>query len=171
MLSKLRKLNAFIMKTNKELKSRNHFLTGRKLIDVFIRMKKNIRIFLYLVIFAGTGMLLNSCVGGYGYVSSEPNYDLNYTRPESPVEGYIWIDGDWLWDNGSQTYVRQPGYWTRPRQNRTYEAGRWDSRPEGKIWIRGRWSRENERSANQNNQGNDGNRNEQSSPSDRDRDK
>jgi hypothetical protein len=159
------------MKTNIEIKKRNNFLTGRKLADVCIKMKKNIRIFLYLIIFTGSGMLLNSCFGGYGYVASEPNYDLNYARPERPAEGYIWIDGDWLWNNSSRTYIRQSGYWSRPRHGRAYEAGRWESRPEGKLWIRGRWTKQNERSANRNNQGDQQNRNERSRPSDPDRDK
>ncbi len=157
------------MKTEKEFQNRRHFLIGRTVADTNIKMQKNIRKFLYLIIFTGFGMLFNSCAGGYGYVSSEPDYQFNYTRPESPAEGYIWINGDWLWDNSSRTYIRQPGYWTRPRTGRTYDAGRWASSPEGKYWIRGRWSKENERSANRNSQGIDRRRNEQSSPSESDR--
>ena len=164
------------MKIITELQREEQFSKGR-IPDAFIKLKKYLRIFLYLIIFTGAGTLLNSCAGGYGYVSSEPYYDYEYARPVSPGEGYIWINGDWLWDNDAHTYVHQRGYWARERHNREYEAGHWDSRPQGKIWIKGRWSRENERSANQNrnrnrnNQINERNRNERTSPSDRDRDR
>jgi hypothetical protein len=159
------------MKAIKESQNESQFTDGRKL-AVIIKLNKYLRIFLYLIIFTGAGTLLNSCVGGYGYVSSEPDYDYEYARPESPGEGYIWIDGDWLWDNDAHTYIHQRGYWARPRNNRSYQAGHWESRPEGKIWIKGRWSRENERSASrkENNHANEHNRNVRSSPSERDKD-
>jgi hypothetical protein len=158
------------MKTKKELSYEEPFSKARKFTDVFNKLKKSTGIILYLIIFTGAGALLNSCAPGYGYISSEPQYNYEYARPEAPGEGYIWIDGDWLWDNDAHTYVHQRGYWSRARRGRTYEAGRWEDRPEGKIWIKGRWSRENERTANRNNQNNERKRNERSTPSDRDRD-
>lgn len=163
------------MKTITEFQYEEQNNKGRILPGAFIKLKKYLKIFLYLAIFTGAGTLLNSCAGGYGYVSSEPNYDYEYARPEAPGAGYIWIDGDWLWDNNAHTYVHQRGYWARERHNRSFEAGHWEDRPQGKIWIKGRWSRENERSANQNrnrrNNQIERNRNERSNPSDRDRDR
>ena len=165
------------MKTTIESQHEEQFSKSGILPEAIFKLKKYLGIFLYLIIFTSAGAIFNSCAGGYGYVSSEPQYDYEYSRPVAPGEGYIWIDGDWLWDNDAHNYIHQRGYWAKQRNNRTYEAGHWDSRPDGKIWIKGRWSRENERSANQNrnrnrnNQVIERNRNERTSPSDRDRDR
>jgi hypothetical protein len=123
------------MKTITEIKGRKVF-TG-----IFKKPGKISRIILFLIVFTGACITFNSCVGGY--VVSEPLYDDVYDRPASPGIGYIWIDGDWLWDRQTHNYVHEHGYWTRPRSGRSYEKGHWESGPRGKYWAKGRWNREN----------------------------
>jgi hypothetical protein len=105
-------------------------------------MKKYLRLFLYLLIFAIVGMSFTSCVGGY--VATEPVYS-GYDRPASPGVGYIWIDGDWNWNRQSRSYEHEHGYWTKSKEGRAYQSGHWESGPRGKSWVRGRWNKQNEK--------------------------
>lgn len=83
---------------------------------------------------------LNSCL--MGYAATEPRY-VEYSRPAPPNSSYIWIDGDYSWNNRSRSYVQNNGYWERPRQNQTYRAGYWQQTPKGKSWTKGRWEKSN----------------------------
>jgi hypothetical protein len=123
------------MKTITELKGREWFSGINK------NPGKTLRILLYLIVFTGACLTFSSCVGGY--VLTEPSYDEAYNRPANPGIGYIWIDGDWRWNNRSNIYVHEHGYWTRPKTGRSYQSGHWESGPRGKYWVRGRWNREN----------------------------
>ncbi len=58
-----------------------------------------------------------------GYVSDQPA-DVVYTRPVAPGDGYVWIDGDWVYGGGG--YHWHNGYWGRPRAGPVL-----DSRPLG----------------------------------------
>jgi hypothetical protein len=101
----------------------------------------------------GIGLFLNSCMGGY--VATEPSY-MSYNRPQQPGNLYIWIDGNWSWNNQSHGYVQKTGYWTKPRQNQTYVSGYWQASPRGKSWVGGHWQKQNSRNNNRgNNRDND----------------
>lgn len=97
---------------------------------------------IYLVILAAGSMLLNSCLAGY--VATEPSY-VEYARPERPSTSYIWIEGDYGWNNQSHAYVQRNGYWDKPRQGQSYQAGHWQSTPKGKSWAKGRWQKDDRR--------------------------
>jgi YXWGXW repeat-containing protein len=71
-----------------------------------------------------------------GYVSEQPA-DAVYERPIAPGDGYIWIDGDWVWGGGG--YHWHGGHWERPRAGRAWERGHWDHTNRGYHWNHGHW--------------------------------
>ncbi|KIA86497.1 YXWGXW repeat-containing protein [Flavobacterium sp. AED] len=91
---------------------------------------------IYLISFAGAVLLFNACSAGY--VSIEPAYQEVY-RPTRPGDSYIWIEGNWYWNNRTRSYYRGDGYWTMPRQGRNYERGHWNKARRGYHWVPGRW--------------------------------
>jgi hypothetical protein len=97
-------------------------------------MKKNI----YLIIFAGIILLLNSCSAGY--VSVEPAYHEVYI-PARPGSNYIWIGANWYWNNRTRTYHHRDGYWALPRQGHNYQQGHWNKTRRGYRWVPGGWRR------------------------------
>jgi len=133
------------MKTNEELQNEIHFAISRKSLPniretgVYARVGKYMKIFSYLILFTGIGIVFTSCMGGY--VASEPTY-VDYARPQRPSETHIWIDGDWGWNNQSHVYVQKAGYWDRPRQGQSYVAGSWQTTPRGKTWAKGHWQKQ-----------------------------
>lgn len=91
----------------------------------------------YLIIaafFAGSA-LFSSC-GPAAYVQTRPG-DVMYNRPIAPGEGYIWIDGDWIWGGGRYTW--REGRWDRPRPGHVWHGGRWSQGTHGYRWNRGHW--------------------------------
>lgn len=111
---------------------------------------KNMKLFRKLIVLAcmsGMGIFLNSCASGY--VATEPVYS-EYSRPPQPSLLHIWIDGDWIFNRQTHTYVRQNGYWSQPQQNRIYVSGQWQTSPKGKYWTKGRWQKK-EREENRHN--------------------
>ena len=72
-----------------------------------------------------------------GYVSDEPTY-IETTRPMSPNASYIWIEGDWRWNNQNRNYYHENGRWESPNRARNYRQGHWDQSPRGHKWIKGR---------------------------------
>ena len=60
-----------------------------------------------------------------------------YERPVQPYPDYVWIDGDWYWQNGH--YVYRNGYWAAPRRNTHWQTGIWIQHGSGWRWQRGRW--------------------------------
>jgi hypothetical protein len=85
---------------------------------------------------AGMALFFIGCSAGY--VASEPSYSY-YDRPVQPHNLSVWIDGEWDWNNRSQTYYQTNGYWDNPRQGQTYVSGYWQSTPKGKTWNKGHW--------------------------------
>ena len=135
------------MKTNVRKPNSSHFFVTSDSLATPANFLTNsissIKRILYLFIFAGIASLLNSCEAGW--VASEPSYGIELERPARPGEGYMWIDGGWRWDNHSHNYIRERGYWARPRPNHAYSKGYWRSGPRGKAWVRGHWRRGSER--------------------------
>ncbi len=78
--------------------------------------------------------LFTSCSAGY--VSQEPEYRY-YDRPQSPGQGYIWIDGGWNWNSRSNSYIQINGNWQKQKQGRVYQQGYWKKNRHGSQWIRG----------------------------------
>jgi hypothetical protein len=116
-------LNAFKAK----LKSK----TGSQLKNIFIAAS-----------LAGMALFFSGCSAGY--VASEPSYSY-YDRPVQPHNLSVWIDGEWDWNNRSQTYYQRNGYWENPRQGQTYVSGYWQSTPKGKTWTKGGWHSDSDR--------------------------
>lgn len=83
------------------------------------------------------GLTEMGCSGG-AYVTEQPA-DVVYERPVSPGVDYVWVDGDWYYSGGR--YVHRNGYWTRPRQGRTWVSGHWNRTSRGYNWQRGHWAR------------------------------
>ena len=90
---------------------------------------------LLLIIGIAGSLAIVSCTAE-GYVDEQPA-DVVYTRPVAPGDGYIWIDGDWVWGGGG--YHWHNGYWARPRAGRSWNAGHWDHTGRGYHWNRGHW--------------------------------
>jgi hypothetical protein len=142
------------MKKNEVLQNEIHFALSRNPIShlrekkTHTRLGKYMKIFSYLVLFTGIGIVFNSCVGGY--VASEPSY-IEYQRPQRPSEAHIWINGDWGWNNQTHVYVQKTGYWERPRQGQSYVEGHWQTTDRGKSWSKGHWQKQNQQRNNQRN--------------------
>lgn len=133
------------MKINKDLQKDVQNINRRQLLsalktDDSTKYFKHLKMFICITGFAGIGLFLNSCMSGY--VGSEPVY-IEYARPAQPGNLYIWIAGDWGWNNQSNVYVRKPGNWEKPRQGQTYVSGHWQSTTKGKYWSNGYWQSQN----------------------------
>jgi hypothetical protein len=133
------------MKKNEELQNEIHFAISRKpflnspLTGVYAKVGKYMKIFSYLILLTGIGMVFTSCFGGY--VASEPAY-VEYARPQRQYDNQIWIDGDWGWNNQSHVYVQKAGYWAKPRQGQSFVAGQWKTTQRGKSWTNGHWQKQ-----------------------------
>ncbi|HMC87151.1 MAG TPA: hypothetical protein VKI61_16615 [Chitinophagaceae bacterium] len=90
----------------------------------------------YLIIaaFLACGALFSACTGAF--VAERPG-EVTYNRPVAPGEGYVWIDGDWVW--GSGRYTWNEGRWDRPRSGHIWHPGGWNHTARGYRWNRGRW--------------------------------
>jgi hypothetical protein len=60
-----------------------------------------------------------------------------YERPIRPGPDYIWLEGDWFWQNGG--YVYHHGHWARPRPHHEWVPGSWEQRNGGWHWKKGKW--------------------------------
>jgi hypothetical protein len=142
------------MKKNEELQNEIHFAMSRRSLlpfrktGVHANIGKYMKIFSYLVLFTGIGIVLNSCMAGY--IASEPTY-TEYARPQRLNEIQIWIDGDWNWNYRTHAYVQKAGYWEQPRQGQSYVAGRWQTTQHGKSWTKGYWQKDNRKNNNRQN--------------------
>jgi hypothetical protein len=94
-------------------------------------MKKNFLVIALTII----TFTIVSCEGTY-VVGTQPVAPY-YERPVAPGVGYVWIDGDWIFEGGH--YVWHEGHWGYPRGNRTWQGGHWESRGNGWHWNRGHW--------------------------------
>ncbi|WP_435353072.1 hypothetical protein [Emticicia sp. SJ17W-69] len=92
--------------------------------------------FYFLMSLITFGLFVNSCKPAY--VSVRPTY-FEVSRPNRPSNKHIWINGDWVWNNQTKTYIRQDSYWTIPSRNRDYTQGEWKSTQRGYYWKHSRW--------------------------------
>ena len=140
------------MKKNEKLQNEIHYAISRKPLlnsvetGVYARVGKYIKIFSYMFLITGVGLVFNSCMGGY--VASEPSY-VDYARPQRQYDNQIWIDGDWGWNSQTHLYVQKAGYWDRPRQGQTYIKGNWQTTQRGKSWTKGYWQKDSRQKGNQ----------------------
>jgi hypothetical protein len=93
-------------------------------------MKKLIGILVAAIVLASV-----SCVAGHIVVDRPA--DAGYVRPVAPGPGYIWIDGDWVWDGGK--YRWHDGHWAMGRAGRNWHRGFWEPHGSGWRWHRGGW--------------------------------
>ena len=57
----------------------------------------------------------------------------------APAPGYVWIDGEWIWDG---RWVWMAGYWgVPPYPHAVWVRGSWDREPRGWHGTRGHWRR------------------------------
>jgi len=99
---------------------------------------KNLRRFIYLTSFVGSGLFLNGCMAGY--VATTPAY-VEVARPANPGNGYIWVNNDWAYDRQSKGYIQNNGMWQKQKPRKTYTAGHWETSPRGNYWAKGRWQK------------------------------
>lgn len=98
---------------------------------------------------AGIGTM-SGCVAGFqtpgigvyadtGYIELDPPALQREEIGIAPYNGYIWIDGYWMWNGGR--YQWQRGHWEAPRQGYRWAPHRWER--EGRGWRQhgGRWER------------------------------
>jgi hypothetical protein len=141
------------MKKNEESINEVRYAIGRGPLSnaektgVYAKVGKYMKIFIYLILLTGIGIVFNSCMGGY--VASEPSY-VDYARPQRLNDNQIWIDGDWGWNSRSHVYVQRAGYWENPRQGQTYVSGKWQTTARGKSWTKGHWQKQTNRQDNRN---------------------
>ena len=62
-------------------------------------------------------------------------------RPAAPQAGYIWVDGDYVWDGVAAQYAWHPGYWMAPRPGFRWIVGRWHRSHGRWFWVSGYWRR------------------------------
>jgi len=60
-----------------------------------------------------------------------------YSRPLSPGDGYIWIEGEWFWNGNG--YSWRDGYWSFPSRSYRWSPGHWTPKRHGYYWRPGRW--------------------------------
>ena len=72
------------------------------------------------------------------YVATEPTYTV-VERPVRPGDTHVWVNGDWMWNRRSNSYVYHEGYWIVPRQGRTFIPGHWKRSRRGNYWSNGYW--------------------------------
>ena len=76
------------LEKNEELQNEFRYAISREPLlnspttGLYARVGKYLRIFSYLFLFTGVGIVFNSCVGGY--IVSEPAY-VEYARPQRPA--------------------------------------------------------------------------------------
>jgi hypothetical protein len=92
--------------------------------------------FTFLISLIAFGLLVNGCKPAY--VSVKPIYD-EAPRPIRPSNKHIWINGDWVWNNRTKTYMRQDSYWMIPNGKRNYTQGQWKSTQRGYYWKPSKW--------------------------------
>jgi hypothetical protein len=103
------------------------------------KVGKYLKKFIYLSGVVGMTLCLNACVPGY--IATTPEYVVN-DRPPQPSTFHVWVDGNWLFNRQSHSYVQKVGYWQKPHQNRTYVSGHWQTTPRGNYWSSGHWQKQ-----------------------------
>jgi hypothetical protein len=99
---------------------------------IYTKSGNHLKKLVLIVCLAGLGLIFNSCATAYiTYQES--------VRTERPGSGYIWINGDWIYNNQTNSYVQNAGYWDKPGKDRKFIPGRWQSTPRGHHWAPGYW--------------------------------
>lgn len=91
------------------------------------------------IVVLSTALCLFSCVEPDHFTVGTRLSAPIVIRPDSPGQGYIWIEGDWFFNGGS--YSWRDGYWTRPARGYYYRPGTWRPKGQGWYWRPGRWRR------------------------------
>jgi hypothetical protein len=92
-------------------------------------MKKSL-----VIIAIAASLAASGCAAGY--IDQQPS-DVVYEQGVAPGEGYVWIDGDWVWGGGRYTWHN--GRWGRPRAGHTWARGNWAHTSRGYHWNGGHW--------------------------------
>jgi hypothetical protein len=59
-------------------------------------------------------------------------------RPPQPTTNHVWIEGEWVWQNGG--YVWKTGYWFQRDPHKVWVRGYWHQRQDGGwFWVDGYW--------------------------------
>ena len=90
----------------------------------------------FLIAFIGFALFFNACAPGY--VATQPT-EREMTRPARPNGNYVWINGEWVWQRQTRTYIQRNGVWAAPNRGRSYTPGHWNSTPRGHQWRKGYW--------------------------------
>lgn len=91
---------------------------------------------IFLTTLLGFILFFDACAPGY--VTTQPT-EIEMRRPPRPNDNYVWINGEWVWQRQSHTYIQRNGVWVAPNRGRTYSPGRWNTTPRGHQWQKGRW--------------------------------
>ncbi|CAH0997940.1 hypothetical protein EMA8858_04075 [Emticicia aquatica] len=89
----------------------------------------------FLISMIGIVLMFNACTP---YVSTRPP-DVVTTRPMSPSNSHVWVEGNWVYNRGTHSYTRNNGYWSKPNRGRSYKEGQWRTTRRGNHWVQGRW--------------------------------
>jgi WXXGXW repeat (2 copies) len=95
-------------------------------------MKKNI----FSIVCISIVLFYSAC--SPAYVAEQPTH-TEITRPPSPNDRHVWVDGDWVWNRRAHAYVREEGHWVVPDRGRTRVPGHWKTTRRGNHWVPGHW--------------------------------
>jgi len=77
-----------------------------------------------------------ACGSAEYYVTERPAPPA-YVRPAAPGPTHVWVEGEWVWNNGR--YDWKPGYWEASRAGVRYHGGHWVRVRGGWSWRHGYW--------------------------------
>ena len=70
----------------------------------------------------------------------EPPKPLNVEPTTSaPYQGMTWIPGGWVYNDNTDQYAWQPGYWANSPGNMVYQPGQYRMTPNGYAYVPGYW--------------------------------
>ncbi len=90
--------------------------------------------FLSALIVSGM-MVMTSCTP-QGVVPERP-LEIVSERPVSPGPDYVWVDGDWVYEN--HRYQWHEGRWDHAKSGRQWQKGHWEQVKKDGNGIKGRW--------------------------------
>jgi len=74
------------------------------------------------------------------HVVKEKPMAPTYTRSVSPGSNYLYVEEDWTWSPGSNTWTWNGNRWIAPTVvNKTWVPGHWVNTGDGWTWIEGYW--------------------------------
>ncbi len=104
--------------------------------NLILNYLKTIKKLLVPFILSTLALFFGACATEY--VATEPTYTV-VERPVRPGVTHVWVNGDWMWNRRSNSYVYREGYWMVPRQGRTFIPGKWRRNQRGHYWSNGYW--------------------------------